>query len=321
MRAMARLAALTLVVELGACGATESSPDLGTSAPAPTASASVAATASTVPEAPCQFGTPENLGATLNSPGFEGGPTPGVDGLHLYFISDRSGSHGGDIWVAGRTSLDVPFGSPQNLGPSVNGERDEGAPTLSSDELVLFFDRDDGGIWASSRPSVDTPFGTATRLGEPVNTRSGAGFPALSADGRALYFSSARQGGEGGLDIWLATRSHQDGPFETVRDLGPPVDAASDDGMATVSRDALTLVLASRRDGGLGDWDLWLATRTTADEAFGTPVNLGPKVNSDRFEGRPHLSSDGSVLFFMSDRPGGQGAVDLWQASVDCVHS
>jgi len=40
--------------------------------------------------------------------------------------------------------------------------------------------------------------------------------------------------------------------------------------------------------------------------------NLGFLVNSHDWEGQPQLNSDGSKLFFSSDRPGGEGKRDIW---------
>lgn len=271
-----------------------------------------------VPEPPCVLGVPVDLDLGVNTPGFDGGPTPSFDGLRLYFVSDRPGGQGGgDVWVSTRPSVDAPFGAPENLGPNVNGAGNEGAPSLSRDELSIVFDRDDGGIWTATRSALDAPFGDAERLDGPVNTPF-AGFPALSSDGLTLYFASERSGGQGDLDLWQATKGQAAEPYGDVQNLGPSVNLSSADAMATVSADDLSIVFASTREGGMGDWDLWMAVRPDAQARFDTPLNLGRDVNTEGFEGRPHLTSDGSVLFFMSDRPGGQGAIDLWQVTIDC---
>jgi hypothetical protein len=47
------------------------------------------------------------------------------------------------------------------------------------------------------------------------------------------------------------------------------------------------------------------------------PKNLGFRVNSHDWEGQPHLSDDGKLLFFASDRPGGFGKRDLWLSEKD----
>jgi hypothetical protein len=299
---------------------TESPDETAAPTAAPSAPAETAlSTAETGPVAgvPCSLGVPLNLGPELNAPGFDGGPTPSSDGLRLYFVSDRSGSQGGDIWVSERPAADGAFGSPENLGPGVNGDGNEGAPSLSRDELLIVFDRDDGGIWAATRPAIDAPFGDAERLAGSVNIPF-AGFPALSADGLTLHFASQREGGQGGMDLWRASREATGDPFGAVENLGSSVNGPLDDAMATVSANDLRIVFASRREGGMGDWDLWMADRPDVESDFGSPVNLGPDVNTEGFEGRPHLSSDGAVLMFMSDRPGGQGAVDLWEVTIDC---
>src|SRR5437667_10628878 len=53
---------------------------------------------------------------------------------------------------------------------------------------------------------------------------------------------------------------------------------------------------------------------------WGTPVNLGPVVNSPANEQHPAISKDGLSLYVSSDRPGGLGGTDIWvsqRASVD----
>jgi Tol biopolymer transport system component len=50
-----------------------------------------------------------------------------------------------------------------------------------------------------------------------------------------------------------------------------------------------------------------------SDFTFGEPVNLGPTVNDSSSEDYfPCPSADGLEIFFVSGRPGGEGAEDLW---------
>jgi Tol biopolymer transport system component len=65
-----------------------------------------------------------------------------------------------------------------------------------------------------------------------------------------------------------------------------------------------------------------VTTRKTKNDPWGSPVNLGPTVNSSGMENNPDISSDGSTLYFVSGRPGnvgGDGYVDLWQVSLKPV--
>ncbi len=55
-----------------------------------------------------------------------------------------------------------------------------------------------------------------------------------------------------------------------------------------------------------------LAEQARAGILFGTPRNLGPKVNSSDSEFDPSISANGLELYFQSGRPGGQGDSDLY---------
>ena len=65
------------------------------------------------------FGTPTNLGPTINSSRGDWPPSISADGLTLYFGSyDRPRGYGKwDLWVATRETTDAEWGTPANLGP------------------------------------------------------------------------------------------------------------------------------------------------------------------------------------------------------------
>lgn len=98
------------------------------------------------------------------------------------------------------------------------------------------------------------------------------------------------------------------------------VNSASSDTHATISKDGLSLIFASNRPGGLGDYDLWVSKRDSLDDCWKTPQNLCPdlshcSVNSSSEDSTPKLTTDGHWLFFNSNRSGGcnNGTVrELW---------
>lgn len=88
----------------------------------------------------------------------------------------------------------------------------------------------------------------------------------------------------------------------------------------SISHDGLLLFFGSDRPGGSGGHDLWVTRRATTNDPWGTPVNLGPTINSSAvYDQTPNISADCSTLFFSSNRPGGVGGSDLWQVSIDPV--
>jgi hypothetical protein len=62
-----------------------------------------------------------------------------------------------------------------------------------------------------------------------------------------------------------------------------------------------------------------MTTRATTDDDWGIPVNLGPPINTSALEGSPTILPDGYSICFTSDRPGGPGNHDIWQASIDPI--
>ena len=63
---------------------------------------------------------------------------------------------------------------------------------------------------------------------------------------------------------------------------------------------------------------MWMARRASISDPWGTPVNLGPTVNSPHLDCSATLSPDGQTLYFTSDRPGGLGGPygDIYQAPI-----
>ncbi len=95
--------------------------------------------ATEVANADFTFGTPTNLGPSVNSSDTEGSPCISTDSLSLYFSSRRGGGYGlSDIWVTTR-EMGRPWGPPENLGPIVNSSDRDGGPGISADTLSLYF--------------------------------------------------------------------------------------------------------------------------------------------------------------------------------------
>ena len=280
------------------------------------------------------FGTPTNLGSTVNSTACENAPSISTDGLELYF-ADHGGSPlrpggygGGDLWVTIRSTKDDPWGVPMNLGPVVNSSANDEHPRLSADSLSLYFSstREGGSgafdLWVTTRQTKDSPWNDPVNLGSTVNSKYSEGNPSISSDGLSLYFSdfqNFRPGGYGMWDIYVTTRPTISDPWDIPVNLGSNVNSPGIDASPNISSDGLVLFLNSDLSGGFGFSDIWMTRRKKQDAEWEPLVNLGPTINRSGFEATPDISSDGSTLYFCSERPGGFGDVDLLQVSIEPV--
>jgi Tol biopolymer transport system component len=143
-----------------------------------------------------------------------GEPWISPDGLELYFNGYGHGGFGSsDMWVTKRATENDPWGTPVNLGPTVNGPYDDHYLSLSPDGLLLFFCeyftsagpfRADtygmGDIWMARRASLSAPWQAPVNLGPKVNSSTWDLLPRVSPDGRTLYFWNALAGN----GYWLA---------------------------------------------------------------------------------------------------------------------
>jgi len=275
------------------------------------------------------FGTPTNLGPTVNSSAADPHPSISPDGLELYFDSFRPGQYGnGDIWVTTRVTVDDEWGEPTHLGQPVNSSHYDGRACLTTDGLSLYFwsgrsgGYGGGDIWVTTRATRNDDWGTALNLGPTVNSSDDELYPSLSFDGLQLFFceySSFRPGGVGKSDLWTTVRPTVSDPWGPPLNLGPTVNSSDHDRAPSISSDRLMLFFTSKRSGGQGEQDIWVARRATIDAPWAEPVNLGPMVNSSAKDAGPNISADGRTLYFHSNRPGGYGNYDLWQATIEPV--
>jgi hypothetical protein len=210
---------------------------------------------------------------------------------------------------------------PVNVGPLINTANFEGGPSLSQDGLTLLFGAArpnslgqlDEDIYIATRETTSESFGPPGNLGAPVNSLGFGDYsPELSADGLTLYFSSSRPGGLGQADLYVTTRESTEDPWEPPQNLGPNINSPHFDGQPSISANGNTLYWDSDRLDGLGDFDLWVATRDAVGEGFAPADNMGPTVNTPGPDFGPAISRNDRRLFFSSGRPGNVGQIDIW---------
>lgn len=201
----------------------------------------------------------------LNTLGSEGTPFITADGLSLYFYATRDEGPGDrDLWLATRATETDAFDNP-SLVAGANGESYDHLPWLSSDELTLVYTsrRDDGvgksDIWMASRASKAEPFTNHTLL-PGINTDAREDAVAFSPDGLTVFFTTDRET-DGDLDIWQATRSSLEQPFDNAVAL-TDLNSDADDTNLALTSDGRHLYFSSGRSG---EQRLWVASRECTD--------------------------------------------------------
>lgn len=207
--------------------------------------------------------------------------------------------------------LTKPFGAPVPVAGKVNTSAHETAPSLTADELTMFFQRtvglDGGAILASTRAKIGDPWGEPVELTELA--QNGADYsPSVTKDGLVLFWSEILTESPRFQKIKLATRSTPTAKFERVRVLDEVSNTDADDDAPSVAQDGSELFFTSTRQGG----ERRLFHSLRGQDGFGAPTLLTELAAGDW---QTALSADGLTLFFGSSREGGVGKSDVWTAA------
>ncbi|CAN5413936.1 hypothetical protein BH09BAC5_BH09BAC5_25830 [soil metagenome] len=168
----------------------------------------------------------------------------------------------------------------------------------------------------------DTAEVTITNVGDPVNTPNSEYVPVITIDESTLIFTYRGVRSTGGLQD-LKFRADTTGDFyedimvsqrvgehwQSPEPIGNTINTNGHDASIALSNDGQILFIfkSSTKDGG----DIFESTLN--GETWSTPVRLGPNINTPKYwEGSCSLSSDGQILYFASDRPGGLGGRDIY---------
>src|SRR5207253_147019 len=128
--------------------------------------------------------------------------------LALLLVACESQSAPVGVKLQAMSFANSEWSEPVHLDAPVNSRCQDQTPTMSKDELSLYFLSDRPGgfgnlvsttgcmdnfdLWVAQRSSADGPWETAVNLGPTINTARNDVGPALSPDGHLLFFSSDR---------------------------------------------------------------------------------------------------------------------------------
>ena len=216
------------------------------------------------------WGTPERVPPPVSSEFFDITPTISIDGLDLYFGSNRPSAFSPpwpDLWVSHRASVNDPWGEPVNLGAGVNTTFFEGSIDISPDQRTMYF----AGvtpdfvfdIYVSTRDSTDEPFRPRVKLPAPVNSNGHDYGPALTVDGRVMFFSSGTDNpfAPGAVNHLYVSERQSDGTWGARIYLDTLNCPTCFGGLPTIRAGGREICWMGNRGDSFGDMDIYCAIR------------------------------------------------------------
>lgn len=214
--------------------------------------------------------------------------------------------------------LQVTF---ENLGKEVNSEYPDYYPFVTSDELSLVFtSRRKGNIGAAQvevdgyyssdiyrSASMNGAWQKSKNAGPTVNGNYDEQCVGLSCDGNwmTVYIDNIDNAG----DIY---QSQYNRSFAKPVKLNDNVNKGFETSGA-LSPDGNIIFFASRREGGQGDLDLWMA-RKLPTGAWALAQNL-TMLNTPYNEDFPFMAPDGKTIYFASQGHNSMGGFDIFTST------
>ena len=170
------------------------------------------------------------------------------------------------------------WGDPVDITDELEAGEDCYATSLSFTGDTLFIYKEEGGqadLWMSRYDG--SRWSPMKRLGRNINTKYWESSCSMTSDGKWLYFSSNREGGYGGLDIYVAPRL-PDGRWGEPRNLGPVINTPLMEDSPYLSADGKRLFFTSQGHYNMGSFDIFYSVRK--GNRWTKPVNVGFPVNT-----------------------------------------
>lgn len=163
---------------------------------------------------------------------------------------------------------------------------------------------------------VNAEGGTPIPISGDVNSIRHEGPITLSKDGKTMYFTrnnylnnkNGKKDEEGINHLKIYSATLEGNSWMNIEEL-PFNNNNYSVGHPSLTTDGMTMYYASDAPGGVGGSDLYKVKVTNG--SFGTPENLGARINTPGNEFFPFLAEDGR-LYFSSDGHKGYGLLDVF---------
>src|SRR6478609_7053439 len=258
----------------------------------------------------------ENLGTNVNTEYDELSPYISPDGKTLFFVREGDPSNNmidlyddaQDIWYSELKS-DGTWGEAQHMGDPFNKRKYNFVNCMSPDGNILYINGayEDGtyvgrGISASYHNGDE--WGNPNKIVvKDLSTMSKGKYSGsyISNDNKVLLLQFSEIEGDDNSDLYVSFRQ-TDGSWSRPRKLPDPISTDDGDEISPfLAADGRTMYFASVKDEGYGSYDIYMTKRL--DDTWmnwSEPKNMGPEINTERFEGYFALDAKAEYAYIVS---------------------
>jgi outer membrane protein OmpA-like peptidoglycan-associated protein len=179
-------------------------------------------------------------------------------------------------------------------------------PVISKNDSVFVFTQKSGGktriLCSYKKGDWNTPVDITRSLGGYDRFYSNS----ITGDGKTLVLCKD-DGGDGNL--YFSER--KDSTWSRAKGAGRNINSIYWESHGFITPDGKKLYFSSNRTGGVGELDIWSATKNN-DGSWNQPVNLGNTINTAYNEDTPYFDPASGTLIFSSAGHRSMGGYDLF---------
>lgn len=165
---------------------------------------------------------------------------------------------------------------------------------------------------------------TITNLGEEINSRYDDYTPSISADGKKLIFTARRIDTKGGQmdtqgdyryfeDIYSANWNEKEQKWERAFAVEGGLNTETHDAVLSIFPDGSGMYVYKNTVTTTGD--IYYSLFNKSDDTWNTAVKMPRPINTTYFESSISITADGQTVYFISERPEGNGQGDIYVAN------
>jgi tetratricopeptide (TPR) repeat protein len=269
----------------------------------------------------------KNLGAAINSKKPDYYPFVPLDESYLIYNTKRDdgsnqlpdGSFNSEIYISHvkKGSYATARKLDQNVN-TLNGSEEVVGLSADGKHLLFYYDNEEhyGDLFISDY--VNGRIKNIVKLPKVINSKNQEIAASISKFGDVIYFASDREGGFGGVDIYLS-RVLPNGKWGPPQNLGPNINTKYDEDFPNITSDNKTLYFSSKGHTSMGGYDIFKAKWNHIKRNWGDVKNIGYPINTPEDNMNFRASKTGRTGYISALRAHGYGDLDIYSVTFNEV--
>ncbi len=259
------------------------------------------------------FGQKVKLGAGVNSDQDELCPVISYDERTLYVARKKASyyennDYDDDIWYSNFNVKDSTWGALKNIGKPLNNKTNNFVQYVSPDNnsLIVGNHYNSQGEYKGVGYSISHRNSNGWSMPKDIviknyYNKSNYNEICLSPNGKVMLLTAQRDETQGFKDIYVSFL-HSDSTWSEPKSTGNVINTFANETSPFIGSDGLTLYFSSAGHPGFGGNDIFMTKRL--DETWtnwSTPKNLGPKINSKKWDAYYSLPASGKTAYLVQE--------------------